>query len=213
MTAIKKGDVYMTRGGAIVTIDYENPGLVYPFGYQSNGTRCLVTDDGRYFANSDSISEFDLVERIGTTARPEDLTGPSASIDLRASIDDMNELATETLLGLGWHFDGKCWVQDGVQLGFNANSKTNHPLYSVFIRAIEQAMFGKGERHGGAQTPFFDQPWQHYAKMHGRGFLTGQAAKKLEEAASTRNGDAFETEILGAMVYLGMAVLNEGGAK
>lgn len=39
--------------------------------------------------------------------------------------------------------------------------------------------------------------------------LTGQAAKKLEEAASTRNGEAFETEMLGAIVFAGMAVLFE----
>jgi hypothetical protein len=86
-----------------------------------------------------------------------------------------------------------------------------HPLYPIFTAAIEQAMFGKGERHGGAQTPFLEQPWAHYVKLHGRGFLTGQAAKKLEEAASTRSGEAFETEVFGAMVYLGMAVLKERG--
>jgi hypothetical protein len=88
---------------------------------------------------------------------------------------------------------------------------TTHPLYPVFMAAIEQAMFGKGERHGGAVTPFKDQPWVHYVNMHGRGFATGQAAKKLEEAASTREGVAFETEVLGAIVYAGMAILKERG--
>lgn len=88
---------------------------------------------------------------------------------------------------------------------------SDHPLYPIFSAAIEQAMFGKGQRHGGNVTPFLEQPWVHYAKMHGRGFLTGQAAKKLEEAASTRTGDAFETEVFGAMVYLGMAILKERG--
>lgn len=86
-----------------------------------------------------------------------------------------------------------------------------HPLYPVFMAAIEQAMYGKGERHGGNVTPFLDQPWKHYADMHGRGFLTGQAAKKLEEAASTRNGDAFKMEVLGAIVYCGMSVIHEQG--
>lgn len=84
-----------------------------------------------------------------------------------------------------------------------------HPLYPVFLEAISQAMYGKGERHGGEATPFLDQPWVHYAKLHGRGFLTGQAAKKLEEAASGRSGDAFIQEVLGAMIYAGMAVLIE----
>ena len=85
----------------------------------------------------------------------------------------------------------------------------DHPLYAQYIRAIEQAMFGKGERHGGAKTDFLEQPWMHYAKMHGRGFLTGQAAKKLEEAASTRTGEAFMQEVRGAIVYLGMALIWE----
>ena len=87
----------------------------------------------------------------------------------------------------------------------------NHPLTPVLLAAVEQAMFGKGERHGGNVTPFLEQPWVHYAKMHGRGFLTGQAAKKLEEAASTREGTPFETEVFGAIVYLGMSVLKERG--
>lgn len=79
----------------------------------------------------------------------------------------------------------------------------NHPL----------SMYGKGERHGGNVTPFLDQPWTHYAKMHGRGFLTGQATKKLEEAAHQREGEAFETEVLGAIVYAGMSILKERGAQ
>lgn len=87
----------------------------------------------------------------------------------------------------------------------------NHPLAPVFMAAIEQAMFGKGERHGGNVTPFLEQPWVHYVKMHGRGFATGQAAKKLEEAASTRSGEAFENEVMGAIVYSGMAILKERG--
>ncbi len=88
-------------------------------------------------------------------------------------------------------------------------SPQSHPLYPILVAAIEQAMFGKGERHGGTLSPFLDQPWRHYAAMHGRGFLTGQAAKKLEEAASTRHGHAFESEMLGAIVYCGMAILHE----
>lgn len=103
----------------------------------------------------------------------------------------------------------------------NAPTPTNipadvqeHPLFPIFTAAIHQAMYGKGVRHGGAVTPFLDQPWHHYAGIHGRGFLTGQAAKKLEEAASTRSGEAFEQEVFGAMVYMGMAIIHErGGAE
>lgn len=88
-----------------------------------------------------------------------------------------------------------------------------HPLYPVFVAAIEQVMYGKGERHGGNVTPFLEQPWSHYAKLHGRGFLTGQAAKKLEEAASLRSGDAFKAEMLGSIVYAGMSIIHEQGAS
>lgn len=86
-----------------------------------------------------------------------------------------------------------------------------HPLFPIYVAAIEQAMYGKGQRHGGALTPFLEQPWVHYVSMHGRGFATGQAAKKLEEAASTREGEAFKQEVLGAIVYAGMAILKEQG--
>jgi hypothetical protein len=88
-----------------------------------------------------------------------------------------------------------------------------HPLFPVFMDAIKQAMYGKGERHGGVTTAFYDQPWRHYVRMHGRGFVTGQAAKKLEEAASLRTGEAFEQEVLGALVYAAMAILVERAAK
>jgi len=84
-----------------------------------------------------------------------------------------------------------------------------HPLFRPLIEAIEQALYGKGQRHGGGRTPFLEQPIFHYARMHGRGFLTGQAAKKLEEAASTRNDEAFITELLGTIVYTGAAIVFE----
>ena len=84
-----------------------------------------------------------------------------------------------------------------------------HPLELVFEEVVAQVTSGKGTRHGGDTTPFDEQPWVHYARMHGRGFLTGQAAKKLEEAASKLRGEAFEREVLGAIAYAAMAVLWE----
>lgn len=85
----------------------------------------------------------------------------------------------------------------------------NHPLQLIFDAAIEQAVNGKGTRHGGGLTPFINQPWAHYYDLHGRGFLTGQAAKKLEEAAFMRHGTEFEHEAIGAIVYIAMAILKE----
>ena len=87
-----------------------------------------------------------------------------------------------------------------------------HPLYEPLTRAIEQAMFGKGERHGGASVPFFEQPWFATAKQHGVGFLTGQAAKKLGEAQG-KDYDAWQREMLGAIVYMGMALLFEASQR
>lgn len=86
---------------------------------------------------------------------------------------------------------------------------TKHPLYPVFVEVIKQVAVGKGTRHGGATTPFLNQPWVHYAKMHGKGFLTGQAAKKLEEAASIKTGDDFIHEMMGAIAYCAMSILVE----
>lgn len=84
-----------------------------------------------------------------------------------------------------------------------------HPLYDVLSAAILQVTDGKGARHGGDVTPFLEQPWLRLAEAHGIGFLTGQAAKKLEEAVTNYapGDDAYTRELLGAMVYIGMAVL------
>lgn len=83
-----------------------------------------------------------------------------------------------------------------------------HPLYPILISAIQQAMYGKGERHGGCSTSFLDQPWRDLAQAHGRGGLTFQAEKKIREAASRGlTGEPFEREVLGAVVYIGMAIL------
>ena len=84
-----------------------------------------------------------------------------------------------------------------------------HPLFPVFVRAIEQCMTGKGERHGGNETPFMEQQWTYLAQLHGRGFLTGQSCKKLGEAAAGKTGDEFTQEILGAIVYAGMSIIKE----
>lgn len=95
-----------------------------------------------------------------------------------------------------------------------------HPLYDVFLQAFQQATGGKGARHGGDRTPFYRQQWVTLANHHGVGFLTGQATKKLNEAAHrvehpelsseiAKPGDAaWNREVLGALVYAGMAYLH-----
>ncbi len=81
----------------------------------------------------------------------------------------------------------------------------DHPLYPIFVAAIEQAMFGKGERHGGCATPFLEQRWNRLA-THPAG-LSFQAMKKLEEALDKPTFEAFEREFHGALVYMGMTYL------
>lgn len=78
----------------------------------------------------------------------------------------------------------------------------------ILKQAVDQAMNGKGKRHGGSSVPWLEQPWKVYTDMFGEGFLKGQAVKKMEEAVSTRTGDSFKHEMLGAIVYM-MAVISK----
>jgi len=78
---------------------------------------------------------------------------------------------------------------------------------AVLSAAITQATKGKGQRHGGDKTPFLEQPWVRLFKTHGLGFLLGQADKKYHEACGKENKEDAEREFLGAIVYLGMALL------
>ena len=80
-------------------------------------------------------------------------------------------------------------------------------IEDVLAAAVLQATKGKGQRHGGDATPFLEQPWVKLYRTHGLGFLLGQADKKYHEALSKPDTESFEREILGAIVYLGMALL------
>ena len=74
-------------------------------------------------------------------------------------------------------------------------------LADILSAALDQAQGGKGaERHGTGQ-PFRCQPMQKVADLMGPAYLTGQAAKKVQEAQRMDDADA-EREILGAIVYL-----------
>lgn len=86
--------------------------------------------------------------------------------------------------------------------------RDSHPLHQVFDAAMEQVTSGKGEERHGNGKDFLDQPWRRIADAHGTGFLTGQAAKKLEEAQRFTEHERWEREMLGAMVYIAMAILH-----
>ena len=187
----KVGQSWLDANGNLHKITHIDPAEIYPV-YTDTGQTFSV--DGQ-FDIENLHPTFNLVKLIGVPADDMVVTPPAPETD-------KNEIAAETLEALGWVWDGQCWVESNV-----------HPMKPVLDAAIHQAMYGKGERHGGATVPFLDQPIFHYAKMHGRGFLTGQAAKKLEEAASTRKGEAFEAEVLGAIVYAASAIIFERGVK
>jgi len=81
------------------------------------------------------------------------------------------------------------------------------PLARVLDEALAQSQTGKGrERHSTGQ-PFLEQPIAAITRTFGTGFALGQAAKKMEESQRLEPVAA-RRELLGAIVYLAMAVLH-----
>ena len=88
--------------------------------------------------------------------------------------------------------------------------KNADKLESVFADVMSQVTAGKGaERHGFDQD-FLDQPWRWISDGFGEGFLLGQAVKKAHEAthSSGWEHERWEREMLGAIAYLGFAVVS-----
>lgn len=145
--------------------------------------------------------------------------------DLSAAREYAETLALELERQRGLEIIGpQEWMAADPAPAFGADEPADevaaHPLYPVFVGAINQCMHGEGERHGGNATYFMFQPWRELARIHGRGFLTGRAEQKLAEAARQGLvGAPFEHRVLGAIAYLGMAILwdremdAEGGAE
>jgi hypothetical protein len=96
--------------------------------------------------------------------------------------------------------------------GAHKKESKHHPLYEIYEDAVAQACVGKGnERHGMGKS-FYDQKWVKLADIHGVGFLSGQAQKKLEEAFDAyRQGNCdmvwFEKELMGSLNYVAMSLL------
>ena len=87
-------------------------------------------------------------------------------------------------------------------------NRPRHPLDAAFDDVIEQVTRGKGEQRHGKGAELWQQPWARYAETHGIGFLTGQAAKKLDEAQGfLHDQPRWEREMLGVIAYAGMAIL------
>lgn len=90
---------------------------------------------------------------------------------------------------------------------YGLSSLGSHPLSSVLQDCLSQVTSGKGDERHGQGKIFLDQPWKWLADTHGVGFLTGQAAKKLEEAQSFEDHHRWEREMKGVIVYAAMAML------
>lgn len=88
--------------------------------------------------------------------------------------------------------------------------KNANLLEGVFAAVIQQVTAGKGAERHGHGSDFLEQPWKKIADDFGEGFLLGQAAKKMREAthASSWDHDRWEREMLGAIAYLGFAIVN-----
>lgn len=115
----------------------------------------------------------------------------------------------ENTLGLRFGENGGARVEINYRYDDEDQVIQGHPLYGVLTEAIRQAAYGKGERHGGAKTEFFEQPWYDLSKRFGVRGLLFQAAKKTGEAVGKTDYEAFEREVLGAIVYLGMSILRQ----
>ena len=83
----------------------------------------------------------------------------------------------------------------------------------VLLEALQQVVAGKGEERHGHGLELYAQPWMTIASQVGNGFLTGQAIKKLMEAASTKDAEGYsrnqyERELLGAIAYTAFAIMH-----
>lgn len=88
--------------------------------------------------------------------------------------------------------------------------KNANLLETVFADVMKQVTSGKGAERHGKGDDFLAQPWKKIADDFGEGFLLGQAAKKMREAthASGWEHGQWEREMLGALAYIGFAVVN-----
>jgi hypothetical protein len=134
-----------------------------------------------------------------------DIVSLSSMLGLTCHTEMEKLLSTDSRFIVTRHPNGSVKVKLAKEL---SNGKDPiHPLQKAFDLAIDQAVNGKGTRHGGGLTPFYDQRWKRLAENgHGMGFLTGQAQKNLEEAI-VKEGDAWERGMVEVLVWVAMAIL------
>lgn len=154
-----------------------------------------------------NISEIDSFIEEQAAKKPEDLNSLNVVFDAwvkwineNTNIENQNPTPINAIRRAFYAgFDASAIVRIE-----NANT---HPLQEAFDACIQQVTKGKGERHGGDATPFFDQPWYSIAKQTGPTGLIFQSMKKAGEACGKPDQETFERELLGAIVYAAMAYL------
>lgn len=80
-------------------------------------------------------------------------------------------------------------------------------LNDVLGRAYKQASEGKGKERHANDLPFHEQPMQQVANQVGRGFLLGQAIKKIVESQGMLP-DRAVNELLGAINYIAGSIIH-----
>jgi hypothetical protein len=105
------------------------------------------------------------------------------------------------------------WVEpsDFVEVGAVVLDAPNYTaLAAIFRDAFDQASAGKGKDRHAQGERFEDQPILDIGRRRGRGFVLGQAEKKIGEADRMLNrGErgAARRELLGALNYIAAAVI------
>ena len=98
---IKVGQVWRTRGGALATVESFDDHPNYPVNIQIDGCGASCGRNGRVWGDIDAeCSGDDLIELV------KDENGNAQT--------DSVTLAEETLVALGWTFDGQAWVENAV---------------------------------------------------------------------------------------------------
>ena len=100
---IKVGQVWRTRGGALATVESFDTHPDYPVNLKIDGDAAVCGRNGRCWgdigAQHISDDDDDLIELVKDAA-------PQPT--------DSATLAEETLVALGWTFDGQAWVENAV---------------------------------------------------------------------------------------------------
>lgn len=95
-----------------------------------------------------------------------------------------------------------------------SDTKSSYTLLSeehfraVLADVLYQVFEGKGKERHGNGIDFSAQPWRYISDNVGNGFCIGQAMKKLMEVKNLTNIAAYKRELLGAIVYIVMAIMH-----